>query len=505
MRSHLLVATLAVLCGIAMAPGRAAANEETGPQLTIYNQDFALVKETRRVTVKEGTGEARLSGVTALLEPDSVVLRDPKDPDGVRVLEQNYEGDPLSEGFLLKQHEGRVVQFQSVNPATGKTEIRSGKVIRSGYVPVAAAWGMGSGLVGMRQQYTAGGGASPIVEIDGGLQFFLPGRPIFESLGADAILEPTLLWTLWADRAGPRDLEISYLTGGMQWQATYNLVAPEKGDRFDLVGWVTLENQSGTEFKNATVKLMAGDVNRVQPGAVLGFNQGAMMRAEAKAPGPQVTEKAFDEYHLYTLQRPTTLRDKETKQVEFCRAAAVPATRLYVYDGAEIDPYRGYSPETPDYGTTSNTKVATMLEFKNAKAAGLGLPLPKGTMKIYRTDSDGRREFIGENLIDHTPADETVRVRLGNAFDLKGERRQTSFQVDRSRDWADEAFEIKVRNHKKETVEVRVVEHLYRWNNWKIQLASDPYQGIDARTIEFRVKVPPDGEKVVTYKVHYTW
>ncbi|HXH28154.1 MAG TPA: DUF4139 domain-containing protein, partial [Candidatus Polarisedimenticolia bacterium] len=500
MRSHGRVATLAVLLGLAVAPGRAAADE--GPQLTIYNQDFALVKQTRRVPLQKGTGEVRLSGVTALLEPDSVVLRDPKDPDGVRVLEQNFEGDPLSEGFLLKQHEGRMVRFESVNPATGKTEIRSGKVIRSGYVPTAAAWGLGSVPGSLVRPSGGDGGTSPIVEIDGGLQFFLPGRPIFETLGDDAILEPTLLWTLWADRAGPRDLEVSYLTGGLRWLATYNVVAPETGDRFDLVGWVTLQNQSGTAFENATVKLMAGEVSKVQPQMInaLGMNRGV---AEA-APPPQVTEKAFDEYHLYTLGRPTTLRDKETKQVEFCRAASVPATRLYVYDGAAFDPYRGYNTETPEYGATGNTKVATMLEFRNDKAAGLGLPLPQGTMKIYRTDSDGRREFIGENVIDHTPVDETIRIRLGNAFDLRGERRQTSYQVDRGHQSADEAFEIKVRNHKKEEVQVRVVEHLYRWSNWKIQVASDPYQPLDARTIEFRVQVPPRGEKVVTYKVHYT-
>jgi hypothetical protein len=351
------------------------------------------------------------------------------------------------------------------------------------------------------------GGASPIIEVDGKIQFDLPGQPLFDALGADAILKPTLLWRLWAGHAGTHDVELSYITGGMRWEATYNLVAPEKGDRFDLVGWVTLENESGSEFRDAGVKLMAGDVSRIQPGAEGRFKLEGAMRAAA--PGPPVTEKAFDEYHLYTLQRPTTLKDREIKQVEFCRGNDVPGSRLYVYDGAQIAAYSGWDPVSvrtnPDYGTQSNTKIYTMLEFTNSKTAGLGMPLPKGTLKVYRTDSDGRREFIGENAIDHTPANETVRIYLGNAFDLVGERRRTSVQIDTGRQTADESFEIKVRNHKKESAEVRVVEHLYRWTNWKIQLESAPYVKTDAQTVEFRVTVPGDGEKVVTYKVHYSW
>ena len=348
---------------------------------------------------------------------------------------------------------------------------------------------------------------SPIVEVDGKIQFSLPGQPLFDPIGSDAILTPTLIWTLWTDRSGKRDVELSYLTGGLRWEATYNLVAPESGDRFDLVGWVTLENRSGTEFERARIKLMAGDVSKVQPDAGRMLKRQAMMVMAEGAPAPAVTEKAFDEYHLYTLQRPTTLKNGELKQVEFVDADSVPGARVYVYDGAQIQ--RGWDARSirtePAYGTQSNKKVMTMLEFENDEESGLGIPLPRGTMKVYRTDSDGGREFIGENVIDHTPKDETVRIYLGNAFDLVGERRQTQFHVDRSRDRADESFEIRVRNHKKETVEVRVVEHLYRWLNWKIEEASDPYEKIDSRTVEFRVQVPADGEKVITYRAHYSW
>ncbi len=470
MTRSVVAAVLAALT-LFVLPGAARAEGE-GPQITIYNQDFALVRLARSLRLKEGESEARVGGVTAMLEPDSVVLRDRQDPKSLRILEQNYEGDPLSPGFLLRHNEGKVVAFQSINPATGKKDIVSGRVIRSGYAP--------------RQADVPAGGLTPIVEVDGKIQFSLPGEPLFEALGTDAILEPTLLWRLWSDRAGERDVEISYLTSGIGWQATYNAVTPEKGDRFDLVGWITLTNQSGTEFKDARLKLMAGEVSKIQPQLVRGMLKEAMQ--VPSAPPPEVTEKAFDEYHLYTLPRPTTLRDRQVKQVEFCRGADVPAARLYVYDGAQ-----------------SNTKVSTMLEFTNSKTAGLGIPLPRGTMKIYRTDTDGARQFVGENVLGHTPAGEKVRLFLGNAFDLVGERRQTNYRVDASKENADESFEIKVRNHKQETVEIRVVEHLYRWATWKIVTTSDPFEKTDSRTIEFRVKVPPEGEHVLTYQARYSW
>ena len=470
--------------------------------LTIYNSDFALVKETRTLTLQQGANETRFTNVTSLLEPDSVVLRDRKDPEGLRILEQNYEGDPLSEASLLRLSEGKTLQFRNVNPATGAVEIVSGRLIRAGY-DGGNDWAMrrhGGQPFGVAQTPM-----SPIVEIAGKVMFALPGQPLFEPPGKDAILKPTLLWRLQAAKGGDREVEVSYLTSGMRWEATYNLVAPEQGDAFDLVGWITLENESGAEFQNARVKLMAGDVSKVQPGmAGMVANEMMMKRADM---APPVTEKAFDEYHLYTLTNPTTLREREVKQVEFCRAAKLPGKRLYVYDGAMVPvyAYQGGMAQQPDLGAQSNPKVATMLEFKNSKEAGLGIPLPKGTMKMYRADSDGSREFIGENAIDHTPADETVRLTLGNAFDLRGERRQTDFKVDSSRQTATEAFEIKVRNHKKTPVEVSIVEHLYRWSGWKIALSSAPYEKVDARTIEFKVTVPPDGEKVVTYRVNYSW
>ena len=236
------------------------------------------------------------------------------------------------------------------------------------------------------------------------------------------------------------------------------------------------------------------------------------MAGKSAAMAPPVTEKTFDEYHLYTLQRPTTLHDRETKQVEFVRAVGIKSDRLYVYDGAWIDSnrYRGWGYENirqdQNYGTQSNPKVWVMQEFKNSEANKLGLPLPKGRLRFYRRDDDGQLEFTGENVIDHTPKDETIRVYTGNSFDLTGERKRVNYRLDPARNqWVDESFEIKVRNHKKEPVEVRVVEHPYRWTNWQIRIPSHKYIKTDSQTVEFRVTIPPDGEQMITYTVHYSW
>ena len=230
-----------------------------------------------------------------------------------------------------------------------------------------------------------------------------------------------------------------------------------------------------------------------------------------KAMAPTVSEKAFEEYHLYTLSNLTTLRDRETKQVEFVRADGIKGKTIYVYDGVKIDRrYVGWDSDSirnnKEYGTQSNPKVWVMKEFKNTEDNHLGIPLPKGTMRFYRKDDDGQLEFVGENVIDHTPKDEKVRVYTGNAFDLVGERRRTDFKADYNQEWMDESFEIKIRNHKeKDTVEFRVVEHLYRWTNWEIAEKSNDFEKTDSQTIEFRVEVPPGEERVITYKVHYNW
>jgi len=482
-----LIAAVAAVGGVA----RGADDAGEGIQITVYNQDFALVRQVRPLRLKEGENEVRIGGVTSLLEPESVVLRDRQDPKGLRILEQRYSGETLSQASMLHRSEGKIVAFQTINPATGRKEVVSGKVIRSG-----------SGRPGTEGE----DGAPPIIEVDGKIQFSLPGEPLFDPPGPDALLEPQLIWSLWSDRAGERSLELSYLTRGLGWQATYNAVIT--GTRFDLTGWITLTNSSRAEFRDARVKLMAGEVNRAQPARARG-----MMMETATAlpppPPPGVSERTLDEYHLYTLPRQVTIATDGVQQFELCRGGDVPVERLYVYDGAERLVYAGWSPEMtrtrPDFGTESDTRVTSMLEFTNGKTSGLGMPLPAGTLKVYRADADGSREFIGESAIGHTAIDEKVRVSLGTAFDLTGERRQTNYRIDTTHQNADESFEIKLRNHKKEPVDVRVVEHLVRWPAWKMVDSSDPYQATDARTIEFRVKIPPEGEKVITYHARYSW
>jgi hypothetical protein len=295
----------------------------------------------------------------------------------------------------------------------------------------------------------------------------------------------------------------------MTWAADYNAVAPENGNTLDITGWVTMDNQSGKTFDDAHFKLMAGEVNKLQGNELYAATRAMSMDSIGGAV-PQVQEKAFDEYHLYTLPRPVTLHDRETKQVEFLRASSVKADRIYVYDGAKIGQqyqYWGYEQirQNREYGTEMNPAVWVMQEIVNSKSNNLGMPLPKGRVRFYRRDKDGALEFIGENEIRHTPTDETLRIFTGDAFDLVGERRQTNFQVDYNAHKIDESFEIKVRNHKKESANVRVVEHLYRCVNWEIASKSDDFIKTDAHTAEFRVRIPAGAEKTLTYTVHYTW
>jgi hypothetical protein len=347
--------------------------------------------------------------------------------------------------------------------------------------------------------------------VDGKLRFTLPGQPLFPALGDDTVLKPTINWTISADRDARVNAELAYVSEGMTWSAEYNVIASPKRSGVDVIGWVSMQNNTGRTFENARIKLMAGDVNKVPPGNAGGVIGGVVFATAPVSVQPSVTEKTFDEYHLYTLERPATLHDKETKQVEFIRAENVASQQIYVYDGLKLDPnqYRGWNIEnirnSPEYGSESNNKVWVMQEIKNSEANHLGMPLPAGRVRFYRQDADGRLEFTGENNIRHTPKDETVRIFTGTSFDLTGERKRTNFQSDQSRRIVDEAFEIKLRNHKKEAVEIRVVEHLYRGFTWEIQQPSMPFTKTDAETIEYRVSLAPDEEKTITYNAHYTW
>jgi hypothetical protein len=494
--------------GFLILCGSLYAQQASQPSLTIYNQDFAVVRQEIPLDLKAGSNQVNMSDTTMHLEPDSVVLRDPSGKHSLQVLEQNYRADPISEALLLSLYEGKTIDFEVGTPQG--VQIVKGRIIRSGYTPHNSFAMNRYGQTYYQQQAVAAGSEQPIIEVNGQLKFNLPGTPIFPSLTDDSILKPRLEWLLSTDKPGKFPAEFSYVTGGMSWQADYNIVAPEKGDLVDIVGWVTIDNQSGKTFENSRIKLMAGDVNKIQNGPAMDYAMAYKAAAVGGIAGPAVTEKAFDEYHLYTLERSTTLRDRETKQVEFIHANGVTAKQLYVYDGAKID-YNRFNGNWDNlrndrsFGTESNTKIAVMREFVNSQANHLGMPLPKGRVRFYRSNDDGQMEFTGENMIDHTPKDETVRIFTGNAFDLAGERRRTNYTIETGKSSATETFEIKIRNHKKEPMQVHVIEHLYRGKNWEIVSKTDDYQKKDSQTIDFPVTIAPDGEKVITYTAHYTW
>lgn len=476
--------------------------------LTIYNQNFAVVRVMVPLDLKKGVTEIHLTDMTSNLEPDSIILRDPQGKHAFQIVEQSYRADPVSQGLLLALNEGKTIDF--LLQTGDKTETVQGKIVRSGYTPAGVNYVQTQYGV---QQFGNAGPDQPIIEVGGKLRFGLPGTPLFPSLSDEAIVKPTLSWKIQSESAGHVDAELSYVTGGLNWDAAYNVVAPETSDLLDLVGWVTMRNQTGKSFENARIKLMAGNVNKIQMTRGIAFEGLVTGRSVTGAPGqPEVTEKTFDEYHLYELHQPVTLHDKETKQVEFMQASDVKSDRYYVYDGFKMDPrYQYWNIETirqqSEYGTVSNNTVWVMREFENAKANHLGIPLPAGRIRFYRRDTDGHLEFTGENTIEHTAQDETLHVFTGTAFDLVGERRQMSYRINQNQNAStiDESFEIKLRNHAKAPVEIRVQEHLYRWFTWTITAHSDPFKQTDSRTAEFRVHVEPGAEKVVTYSVHYTW
>lgn len=487
-----------------LAAAQAETLPDNAPALTIYNQNFFVAREYLPLDLTAGVNHVNFAGITSHLEPDSVILRDLTGRP-LQILEQSYRNDPISQELLLSFYEGKTMDF--LVQRGEKVETIHGKIIRSGYIP-STAYTQNYG-------YPQPGMGQPIIEVDGVLRFGLPGQPLFPALSSNSILKPTLSWQLATTQAGRSEAEISYVSGGMTWQSDYNLVVsdgPKNSgmNSLDLVGWITMQNHSGKTFENARIKLLAGDVSKIQQPQMAGRMYAAENMAKAAdMAAPVVREKSFDEFHLYTLERPATLRDNETKQVEFVRATGIQSQRLYVYDGAQMDQYAYYNPDQvrndPGYGTASNKKVWVMQELKNSESNHLGIALPKGRLRFYRRDSDGSLQFIGENTIDHTPKDEMIRVYTGNAFDIVGERKRTNFRVDSNQHWMDETFEIRVRNHKKETANVRVVEHLYRWTNWKLTEQSHQFKKRDAQTIEFPVTVAPDGEQVVTYTVHYSW
>jgi hypothetical protein len=475
-----LVAVLALVSVTVLSGGSRpapVAAQGAGVELAVYNQDLALVQDHRSIDLSQGLNEVRFADVAALIDPTSVHFRSLTDPVGTAVLEQNYEYDIVGSAKLIQKYVD-----QQISLVTEDGQEYSGKLL-SGDNDVILQ---------------AADGRVTVVKLERIKEFAFPALP--EGL----ITKPTLVWQVESAQAGSQDVEVTYLTNGINWQANYVVVLADDEKTLDLNGWVTLDNRSGTSYQDAKLKLVAGDINRAASDSRV-VQEKVLYEAAAPA-AAQVEERSFFEYHLYEVQRPVTVKDQQTKQIEFVTASDVPATKFFVYNGAQMPFYGYYQPaEDPGYGTLSNTKVMVMLEFKNGEQEGLGVPLPKGTLRMFKKDVDGSTLLIGEDSIDHTPKDEQLRLYVGDAFDIVGERVQTDFKIDTSRRFMEESFQVTLRNHKAEDVEVRVVEPMYRWSQWQILEESQDHTKTDAQTIEFRVPVKADGEATVTYTVRYEW
>jgi hypothetical protein len=449
---------------------------------------YALVREEREFALKTGRNMLRVNDVPGLIDPTTVSFVSLTDPRGTRVVEQNFEFDLTSSTKLLSRYLDREIAVEHVRG--NNVETVTGTLV-----------GMQGGLT-----LRLADGSVRILPAHSSVK--LPGLP------GGLISKPTLVWELDAAQPGTHQSRFTYQTKGMTWWTDYNLTysEPKPGScKVDVAAWVTIVNQSGASFADAKLKLIAGDVHRapaqVYPAALAADR--SMKRAEMK--DEAFAEKAFFEYHLYTLGRPASIANNSTKQIElFPTAPGVGCEKSLVYQGqAGAYPwsYYGYPMTDRNFGVQSNKKVDIYLRVKNAKANGLGVPLPAGKIRVSKLDeADGALEFIGEDRIDHTARDETVQVKLGSAFDVVGERRQVDFRIDTAAKWIEEDIEIKVRNQKPdEAVTVLAKENLYRWSNWTITRHSQAFNKDDSRTVVFPVRLAPKAEGVVRYTVRYTW
>jgi hypothetical protein len=477
----------ALMVTTTQAAGTAATTPDgEGIALTIYNQNFGVVRERRNVDIKEKTGTIQFTDVASQIDGTSVQFKSLTDPDAT-VLEQNYEYDLVSADKLLEKYVDK-----QITVLTKDGSRYSGSLLS-----------FDANQLVIRQEGDKAEIAKPeIVMVQRGDNV----KDIqFGALPEGLITKPTLVWKLATEKLGQQLIEVAYQTAGINWQADYNAILNLNDTKLDLGGWVTINNQSGATYKDAKLKLIAGDVRHEESPRPRRMAMRGAIALGAEAGGFE--EKAFFEYHLYTLGRPATVAQNQTKQIELLKVADVPVKKVFLYDGAPQYRFYGGLNNDANYGSDSpNKKVNVVVEVKNSKENNLGMALPKGKMRLYKRDeADGSLEFIGEDEIDHTPKDETIKLHIGDAFDIVGERKRTDFHVDASSHVITESFEIRVRNHKTEPVEVLVKETLYRWNNWEITESNQKWTKYDSNTIHFPVKVDKDGEQVVTYTVRYTW
>lgn len=445
------------------AASTSTVKDQTGMALTVYNDNLGLVKDRRDITLRKGVGELRFMDVASDIIPSSVSIICLSGSETFRVLEQNYEYDLLNPQKLMDKYVGKEVRLYQKNPYTEREEI------------VAATLLSNNG--------------GPIFRIGPNITFGHPGRIIFPGVPDNLIAQPTLVWLVDNGSTRPLKLEAAYLTTGISWRADYVLTLDEKDSRANLAGWVTIDNKSGATYRDARLKLVAGNVNRVREEPAL---RGRMLKAAIAETVPDFREESFFEYHIYTLDRPSTIKDNQIKQISLLRATDVPVKKEFLLQGEP----RFFS--SASRAAESSRKVSVFLEIENRKRNGLGIPLPKGTVRVYKQDRDGSLQFAGEDAIDHTAKDEKLRIKMGEAFDVVAESKQTDWKKIAS-DTYEAAFEITLRNHKAEDVVVRVAEPIP--GDWTMLSSSHPWKKTTAFAAEFSIPVPKDKEAKLLYRV----
>ncbi|NLI01225.1 MAG: hypothetical protein GX446_17225 [Chthonomonadales bacterium] len=466
----------------------------TGVSLTIYNQNFGVVKDRRKVELANGRTMLIVEDVAQQIDPTTVHFKSLTAPNAVVVREQNYQYDLINPLTLLNKSVGKRVTIRQ-NLGNGQQREVSGIIL----APVTAAVAQtGEGGDGTSTSYNG-----LVIQADDGKILLNPvGEAQLHEMPAGLVPIPRLVWLVDSAQAGEHEAEVSYMTQGLTWRADYVVVLSADDKLVDVTGWVTLDNKSGATYENANLQLIAGDVRRIQPPAGLGGGRrnAEMMKADA---APAFAEESLFEYHLYTLDGTTTVRNNEQKQMTLLNANKAPCVKKFVYDG-RTGFWGIFNPDFrpgEQWDTSNYKKVNVIVEVKNAKPS-LGIPLPKGRMRLYKADSKGSLQFVGEDEIDHTPKDEIVKLKVGDAFDIVGEHKRTNFRRISDKE-VEESFEITIKNHKSEEVTVSIIEHL--WADWRITQKSADFVKRDARTVEFPVKVPKDGSATVTYTARTRW
>lgn len=451
-----------------------------GIALTIYNQNFGLVKDIREISLEQGINYLRFADVAAAIDPTSVNFMSLTSPNSVVVREQNYQYDVMDKNTILSKLVGETITLKRYT-SSGSAVETTGELLNPPIVTIVDTNG------NPRRKHSG-----IAVRTAQGVVVNPSGELNISKLPEGLVPKPSLLWKLETNKAGKHDTEISYQTKGLNWKCDYVAVSNADDTKADLTSWVTLDNKSGTTYKNASLKLLAGDVHRVTSAPRM--RRTMMMKSAVAESGiaNQFSEKSFAEYHLYSLAGKTNVRNNETKQMSLFNANAVPTKKLFIYEP------QGHSSGGYYRGGNKAKKINVKIEIENVKKNNLGMALPKGKVRVYKRDDDGALQFIGEDLIDHTPRDEKIRLYIGDAFDLVGERKQMSYQRPNRR-LTRASYKISLRNHKDEDVTITAIEHAY--GDWKIKSSSHSYKKTSSSKFEFTVKVPKRGETVIEYEI----